>query len=375
MSQKIYITDKFECGNIEVESIENTTAKLNIRKDYGTNTFQWFYFRASGVKNLSMNYELLNAGKSSYPDGWENYKTYASYDRQNWFRVNTSFDGKSLKIEHKPEYNVVYYAYHPPYTYERTLNHISQAQQKDNCKLETIGHTYEGRALDMLTIGNVTSSKKKIWVIARQHPGESMASWFIEGMLDRLLDKSDPVSRMILKKSVFYVVPNVNIDGTIAGNLRMSLSGENLNRAWENPDKEKTPEIYYIRKKMDQLGLDLNLDVHGDEGLPYNFVAGAEENPNYPEKVALAQEKFIKNWMDASPDFQDTHKYPIEKHKEHPLRICTNQITHRFSTLSLTIEMPFKDNADLPDAKHGWSGERSMKLGKSVLFPVLQFLK
>ena len=33
--------------------------------------------------------------------------------------------------------------------------------------------------------------------------------------------------------------------------------------------------------------------------------------------------------------------------------------------------MPFKDNADLPDARVGWNGERSRKLGASVLLPIL----
>ena len=37
-----------------------------------------------------------------------------------------------------------------------------------------------------------------MWVIARQHPGESMAEWFTEGMLHRLLDRHDPVSRKVL---------------------------------------------------------------------------------------------------------------------------------------------------------------------------------
>ena len=45
-----------------------------------------------------------------------------------------------------------------------------------------------------------------MWVIARQHPGESMAEWFTEGMLHRLLDRHDPVSRKVLAQAVFYVV-------------------------------------------------------------------------------------------------------------------------------------------------------------------------
>ncbi len=40
---------------------------------------------------------------------------------------------------------------------------------------------------------------------------------------------------------------------------------------------------------------------------------------------------------------------------------------HHFGCLAMTLEMPFKDNADMPDTIYGWSPERSMKLGASQL--------
>jgi murein tripeptide amidase MpaA len=43
--------------------------------------------------------------------------------------------------------------------------------------------------------------------------------------------------------------------------------------------------------------------------------------------------------------------------------------------LAFTIEMPFKDNADLPDDRVGWNGERSKKLGASVLLAVVRQLR
>ena len=47
----------------------------------------------------------------------------------------------------------------------------------------------------------------------------------------------------------------------------------------------------------------------------------------------------------------------------------------KYAWLAFTIEMPFKDNADLPDACVGWSGERSKKLGASVLLAVLAVVR
>ena len=39
----------------------------------------------------------------------------------------------------------------------------------------------------------------------------------------------------------------------------------------------------------------------------------------------------------------------------------------RFDCLAFTLEMPFKDNANLPDARQGWSGARSRRLGADTL--------
>ena len=43
-------------------------------------------------------------------------------------------------------------------------------------------------------------------MVARQHPGEAMAEWFVEGFLDRLTDPHDGASMRVLEHAVFYVV-------------------------------------------------------------------------------------------------------------------------------------------------------------------------
>ena len=50
-------------------------------------------------------------------------------------------------------------------------------------------------------------------------------------------------------------------------------------------------------------------------------------------------------------------------------------ITHAFGCLSLTLELPFKDNANDPDEQVGWDGARSARLGAAVLQPVLLSLR
>ena len=155
------------------------------------------------------------------------------------------------------------------------------------------------------------------------------------------------------------------------GNLRTNACGANLNREWAAPSQEKSPEVFLVRQKMLEVGVDLCLDAHGDEALPYNFVAGTEGTAGYSPRIEALEEAFKSSWQSTCPDFQTAHGYgPTASGAANPA-LATNWVGQQFNCLAFTIEMPFKDNADLPDAVLGWSGERSKRLGASVLLPVL----
>jgi murein tripeptide amidase MpaA len=46
------------------------------------------------------------------------------------------------------------------------------------------------------------------------------------------------------------------------------------------------------------------------------------------------------------------------------LSLATNWVGENFKCLAFTLEMPFKDNANLPDDDYGWNGQRSLRMGK-----------
>jgi murein tripeptide amidase MpaA len=377
------ISSHFDSGAVEVVSLADPQdIQLNIRADQGINGAaefaQWFHFRLQGAASVPLKLRFLNAGQCAYPKGWDGYRVVASYDRQLWFRIDTAFDASSenkvMTATITPDTNSIYFAYFEPYSYERHLDLLGSAAESEHVQSEFLGHTVDGRDMNVLHITDVSSAiktKKNIWLIARQHPGETMAEWFIEGFLERLLDVDDPVSRVLLAKCVFHVIPNMNPDGSVRGNLRTNAAGANLNREWQTPTMERSPEVFLVRQKMLELGVDLCLDAHGDEGLPYNFVAGSEGNPGYSAKIEQLENAFKAAWVATSPDFQTEHGYGRAAKLTANPAMATNWIAQQFGCLAFTIEMPFKDNANLPDAGVGWSGERSRKLGESVLQPIL----
>ncbi len=369
--QSVIISDQFDSGNIDVIDASNPhDIKLAIRKDNASDFLQFFHFRLEAPIGETCKVSIVNAGKSSYTGGWPNYNVCTSWDRSDWFRTASHYENGVLSFEIQMTQSSVYFAYFTPYSHERHLDLLAWAQGDSRVTNETLGQTLDGRAMSLLRISESDSPKRKAWVIARQHPGETMAEWFIEGLLHSLLDENNPAARKLLSDTAFFVVPNMNPDGSARGNLRTNAAGANLNREWQTPSMETSPEVFLVRERMMAEGGDLFLDIHGDEELPYNFVAGCEGNPSYDKRHADLENRFKNTFMSISPDFQDTHGYPKDEAGKADLRIAANWLGEHFKTLSFTIEMPFKDNADLPNELAGWSAERSAQLGSDVLFPI-----
>lgn len=365
------ITSNFDSGNIEViqaDSVDNI--QLAIRKDHNSDFYQWFHFRLHSTSFEPHTIRITNAGTSAYPDGWKDYQAVASYDRETWFRVPTEYDGQTLTIHHYPEAESVYFAYFAPYSYERHQDLLAQAQASGMCQLVDLGNTLDNRDMSLLIVGEPAAGKKNIWITARQHPGESMAEWFIEGVLDRLLDEDDAVARQLLQQAVFYIVPNMNPDGSVRGHLRTNAAGVNLNREWQTPSMQQSPEVFLVRQKMLEVGVDMFLDIHGDENLPYNFVAGAEGVPSYSAKMAALETLFKQTLLAVTPEFQTQYGYELDAPGQANLTIASTWVAEQFKCLAYTVEMPFKDNANLPDEQFGWSDVRSMKLGQDTLIAI-----
>ena len=364
----MHISAYFDSGNINVIDASNPAAvRLAIRKDSNADFFQWFHFRAASVCGVDCNFRIENAGEASYTKGWADYHAVASYDREDWFRVPTDYVDGVLTIRHKPERDTVYYAYFAPYSDERGRNFLASCLSSPRVRHSVLGQTVDGADLDLLTIGEPGDGKRVCWTIGRQHPGESQASWWMEGFLGRLIDPADPVTRVVLDKTVLYVVPHMNPDGARRGNLRVNAAGANLNREWAEPTMEKSPEVFLTRARMRETGVDFCLDVHGDEGLPYVCIAGSDGIPSLTERQTNLRAAYDEALLHANPDYQTEKGYPKAPPGRGNLTMCTAHVAEYFGALAMTLEMPFKDNANAPDPHYGWSAARCQRLGSACL--------
>ena len=358
------VTCPIDGGNIRLVAMDGDRLDLEIVRDHQSDFYQWFYFRVTGGGGRALELRILNCAGAAYPHGWDNYRACMSYDREEWERVDTDYENGVLTVRVTPAADSVWFAYFAPYTMERHHELVASVVGQSGVQYRSLGQTLDGQEIDYFQL---PGGPLQVWLYARQHPGETMAEWWIEGALDRLLDDSDPVVRRLREKATFHVVPNMNPDGSRRGHLRTNAVGVNLNREWHAPSLERSPEVFHVLEEMKKTGVDFAIDVHGDEAIAANFLAGFEGIPSWKQAQQDLFDAFSRALVEATPDFQTDKGYEIPKPGEANLSMSTAQLAERFGAVSMTLEMPFKDNEDLPDPVYGWSPERSRLLARSCL--------
>ena len=372
----IRIDSAFDGGNIEVLSIDGASAKLAIPLDDEAEFKQWFYFRASGAAGRELELNITGLNDSAYPGGWPEYDAVVSEDRDYWGRAGSSFDkdadNGTLTIRYTPASDIAWFAYFAPYSMERHHDLVSEAAASEGVEHRTLGSSLDGQPIDCLSLGD---GDTQVWLYARQHPGETMAEWWMEGALEVLTDPSDSVGRNLRQKCRFHLVPNCNPDGSRNGNLRVNGVGANLNREWAEPTAERSPEVLAIRNAMDETGVDFAMDVHGDEAIPVAFLAGFEGIPSWTDEQGEKYYRYERILDRRSSDFQTELGYVKSKPGTANLSMSTNQVAERFGACAMTLEMPYKDNPANPEPDQGWSPERSKMLARDCLASLLEWLE
>ena len=357
----VSINAAFDSGNIRVVGQEGDRVDLEIVRDAESDFYQWFYFRVAGAEGRTLTFRILNAGGSAYPFGWPGYRTRVSSDRLTWRQAPTRFAEGVLEWTWTADTALCWFAYFAPYTMEQHAALVARTALKPGVTHRELGQSLDGQAIDYLRMG---TGAKQVWLYARQHPGESMCEWWMEGALDWL---TSDAAQPLLAAATVHVVSNMNPDGTRRGHLRTNAAGVNLNREWHAPSAERSPEVLCVRGAMDETGVDFAIDVHGDEAIPANFIAGYEGIPSWSEDHGAKFYEFGHRLAAHTPDFQTERGYEKASAGNANLSMSTNQLAERFGAVSVTLEMPFKDHDPNPDPAFGWSPERSGKLAVACL--------
>lgn len=152
-----------------------------------------------------------------------------------------------------------------------------------------------GNKVEMITVTSRNnlenlSKRKGVFLTARVHPGESVGSWMMKGVIDFLTDETSEEAEILRQNFVFKIIPMLNPDGVVNGNYRCSLAGCDLNRRWKAPSKVLHPCIYYTKQLLQQFSKERDLvvfcDFHGHSRRKSIFMYGCL-SPSAPEETRL----------------------------------------------------------------------------------------
>jgi hypothetical protein len=275
------ISSNFDSGSIKILSIKNSGRNfqfnLSLQKEIireGNKSQYWFYFKVSNVLNRVCHFSLKTHIDCN--NGFKKLGVATSYDNKIWFRTKTTQKNKrkTCKNKHntfinksthevnwkfKPKKNIIWFAYYVPYPLERIYKLGNSLSKKSFIKQKIIGYSNLKKPIKMLTIGDYG---KNVWLICRQHPGETIASWILEGFLKKIIS---PIPNVKLR-----IILTLNPDGIFLGNWYSNKKGINLNLDWKST---KSKEVKCLSKLLDKQYNDLIVDVHGDEECNKHFLS------------------------------------------------------------------------------------------------------
>jgi hypothetical protein len=240
---------RFESGNLKrVIQTGDYEYDLYLNPDFSTGTFtQWYFFRIQNTrKNRTYTFNIRNYQKSDslYNQGMlpllysrkEYEKTKRSWQRVGddivYYQNPNKKKGSLLNycmtftLSFKYDRDEVYMAHCYPYTYSDLKAFINKkCNARDRVRKTSMCKTLAGNDSDMIIITNFTSEdediaeRQAVILSARVHPGESNASFIMEGILDFLVSDK-PAACRLRDSFVFKIIPMLNPDGVIVGNYR-----------------------------------------------------------------------------------------------------------------------------------------------------------
>ncbi|MBD3169056.1 MAG: T9SS type A sorting domain-containing protein [candidate division Zixibacteria bacterium] len=298
------ISYDFECASLQSASTVDTNhINLTLRlDDQHGDLYGWYYFKIDrNASGQTVTFCITNR------DGWmnQNHKPVGSYDNENWFRIHdTWMSNNDMYFRHTFDEDSARIALTFPYTYTDLFNDLDSLSASPYFSYEIIGQSVNGRDIPLVTIEDPNAAypygKKCAWLTSRQHPMETPPSFMLKAMMKHLIGWGAPGGEKLLDKTVFKIVPVINVDGAAEGFSRHNANGINLNRNWcyDSTYTGEEPEVEAVHRAIDEwiyAGNEVHFldDFHAAPDL-YDFgyrISESFSDPQYYED----EETFLKS--------------------------------------------------------------------------------
>lgn len=295
-------TDR-QAGKVIFDRIDpEEVLHLNLNKEFDSVTHS-FYFKVivDEILGNGLTFSIDNAGKSPYSKGWDNYAPFESSDGKIWNRTREGkLVGSTFSFDVEGYGKELLLSWYIPYSLDRYYHWITELAASNSFSIvrhETLAdYMYAG-----------AKSKPAIVIVARQHPGESMTSFVMEGLVESFRNNLREVNDLLEKHSVI-IFPLFNKSGVKKGFHRVNENGVDLNRSW---DSTALLEITHLKNQLAGFSnIHSIIDIHGDEVSRFNYVYYKEGlknefqqkflnclNSSSPKIVSIPSQSFFKRFI------------------------------------------------------------------------------
>lgn len=197
------------------------------------------------------------------------------------------------------------------YPYGQADVHALLDRFKEYWQPSTIGISQGGRRIQRLhnSVGTPGGTQPGVYIVARQHAGETPGSWVLDGFLRHLAQ---------VRKAgyVVWTVPLVDVDGVVHGLYGKDCFPYDLNRAWGQPPMRH--ETLVIRRDVQRwkahchpiLALDLHAPGACERDGVYAYVSPNASGPLVGEETKWCN--VLQNELQAefaAPEFKRAINY------------------------------------------------------------------
>ena len=358
----IKISCNFDSGNIIHKKTNTIKDKniftLEIKKDPYPKSVKkkyqnWYYFKVENAKGKKCKFIIENL--VNIDNDWKGHNVVFTYNHKDFNRHPTVLKNNTLSWEFTPKKNKIYFSYYVPYSLSRNYKLTSRLSKRKGVKKSLLGKSPLKNKIEVLKFGK---GDKNIFMIVRQHPGETIGSWMFEGFISAFFSpRSTKIRNKLINKFTFHIFPLANPDGVSLGHWYTQSHGHNCNRQWHIT---KCPEVKMIRNYIEKQGnACLYIDLHGDEGCKKHFITG---NGKEKDDKHSPYNFFRKRMVEYNKHFQSKDYYTVKLHKVHGTfdgawddsMTIEGCMKHNYNRQSLELE-PLKIGKHLFKALYDWS--------------------
>ncbi|XP_041761661.1 cytosolic carboxypeptidase 6 isoform X5 [Anopheles merus] len=284
----------FETGNLgRVDLVGEFEYDLFLRPDTCNPRYRfWFNFTVDNVKQdqrVIFNIVNMNKSRNLFKDGMT--PLVKSTSRPKWQRlprcevfyykspVHQNHYVLSFAFGFDKEDEVYQFALTFPYSYSKMQAYLNAVELKfpEAFERSSLGMSIQNRKLELITFDDVKKPDKMdpknvihmVVILARIHPGESPASYVVQGLIEFLAAANQPISKALREHVVFKIVPMLNPDGVFLGNNRCNVIGHDLNRSWNRLSQYTHPTLSAVMKMLKEY--DNSSTCESEETSPARF--------------------------------------------------------------------------------------------------------